>query len=372
MAGVPNSDAHASPGRLSSVLYRSALLSCFNTSSNFKEIALTSFQRGRRRMAVSLATLAAVATVSPFQVAAQIRLDRQTRLIVPFPPGGGTDAAARLIGSKLSEISGMPVVIENRVGASGTIGIGAAAKMPADGLHLVIGQADNLAVAPLLIPSVPYDPVKDLQAVAHVADIPIVIVTAGSQPFQTLADVVRAGKADPQLLTFGSAGVGTTPHLSGELFAQAAGFNMRHIAYKGSAPALTDVLASRIHLMMSSISLVVPHIKSGKLRALAVTSTQRSVALPDVPTVAEAAGLRGFDVGTWYGIFAPAGTPPDAVSRLNTDINKVLALPEVKAFLENQEGGLIRRATPAALGEQLRADIPRWQGVIKDAKVVLE
>jgi len=295
----------------------------------------------------------------------------QIRLIVPFPPGGGTDAVARLLASQLEPQTGMSVVVENRSGASGTIGISTAARQAPDGRYLVLGQADNLAVAPLLIKGVPYDPVKDLTAVAHIADIPILIVTSTSQPYQTLDDVIAAGKKDPTLLTFGSAGVGTTPHLSGELLAQAAGITMNHISYKGSAPALSDVLAGRVSLMMTSISLAVPHIQAGKLRALAVTSATRSGALPDVPTVAEAGNLPSFDIGTWYGLFAPAGTPDETVATLNAQVNQALAQAELKNFLEGLEGGHIRGTTPQALATLLREDIPRWQRIIDSANITL-
>lgn len=295
----------------------------------------------------------------------------QIRLVVPFPPGGGTDAVARLLAAQMEPQTKMSVVVENRSGASGTIGISSTVRQPADGRYLVLGQADNLAVAPLLIKGVPYDPVKDLKPVAHVADIPIVIVTSTEQPYETLADVIAAGKKDPTLLTFGSAGVGTTPHLSGELLAQDAGVEMNHISYKGSAPALADVLAGRVTMMMTSISLAVPHIQAGKLRALAVTSAARSSALPDVPTVAEAGNLPGFDIGTWYGLFAPAGTPDDVVATLNAQINEALAQPEVRAFLEGMEGGHIRRTTPEALATLLREDIPRWQQIIDTARIEL-
>lgn len=293
------------------------------------------------------------------------------RMVVPFTPGGGTDAAARLVSSALEPIVGVPVVVENRAGASGTIGINTAAKLPANGKNLVLGQADNMAVAPLLLKGVTYDPVKDLKPVAHVADIPILIATATSEPYQSLVDVIEAGKKDPELLTFASAGVGTTPHLSGELFAQSAGIEMQHISYQGSSPALTDVLAGRVTLLATSISLAVPYIESGKLRPLAVTSATRSVALPDVPTVAEATGITDFSIGTWYGIFAPAGTPDEAIEQLNVQINQALEQPKVKAFLENQEGGHIRRTTPQELGNLLRDDIPRWQKIIDDANIQL-
>jgi tripartite-type tricarboxylate transporter receptor subunit TctC len=294
------------------------------------------------------------------------------RIIIPFPPGGGTDTTARLIGSGLGEITGMTVVPDNRTGASGTIGIAAAAMLPADGLNLVLGQADNMAVAPLLIKGVQYDPVTSLAPVAYVADLPILIVCSAEQPYQTMADVVKAAKADPKAITFASAGVGTTPHLSGELLAQAVGVSMSHIPYKGSAPALADVLAGRVTMLFTSISLAVPHLKAGKLRALAVTSSQRSSALPEVPTVAEAVNLPGFETGSWYGFFAPAGVPHEVVARLNADINKALTLPDVKAFLETQEGATIRHTTPEVLAQQLRADIEKWGRVIKQAKISID
>lgn len=293
------------------------------------------------------------------------------RMIVPFSPGGGTDLAARVLGSALEPVVGAPIVIENRSGASGTIGVNAATKLPGNGKNLVLGQADNMAVAPLLLKGVAYDPVNDLKAVAHVADLPILVATASSQPYQSLADVIEAGKKDPQLLTFGSAGVGTTPHLSGELFAQSAGIEMQHISYQGSSPALTDVLAGRVTLITTSISLAVPYIESGKLRPLAVTSATRSVALPDVPTVAEAAGIEGFSIGTWYGIFAPADTSDEVVQQLNAQINEALADEKVKAFLETQEGGHIRKATSQELESLLRDDIPRWQKIIDQADIKL-
>ncbi|MET4576912.1 Bug family tripartite tricarboxylate transporter substrate binding protein [Ottowia thiooxydans] len=294
------------------------------------------------------------------------------KMIVPFPPGGGTDGVARVISTSFATLTKTPLIIDNRPGASGTIGIGAASKMPADGINLVLGQADNMAVAPYLLKSVPYNPLEDLQPIAFVADIPIVIVTSVDTPYKTLADVVRAGKSDKEDITFGSAGVGTTPHLSGELLAKAAGIKMRHISYKGSAPALTDALAGRISLMMSSISLIVPHLKSGKLRALAVTSATRSKALPDVPTVAEATGLANFNVGTWYGIFSPKGLAAAKAAKLNADINTVLGSKEVSAFIEGQEGGNIVKAGPELLAKKLADDTQLWKRVIKEANVSLE
>jgi tripartite-type tricarboxylate transporter receptor subunit TctC len=326
----------------------------------------------RRAIAKAVAFGTVAFAASPWSARAQASAKGQMRIIVPFPPGGGTDATARLIGTRLGEMTGVPVVMDNRPGASGTIGISAATRLPADGQNLVLGQADNLAVAPLLIKNVPYDPLTSLTPVAHVADLPILIVCAAEQPYEALADVIKAAKGDAGAITFASAGVGTTPHLSGELLALAAGASMTHVPYKGSAPALADVLESRVTMLFTSISLAVPHLKAGKLRALAVSSASRSTALPQVPTIAEAANLPDFETGSWYGFFAPAGLPTETVARLNADINKVLALPEVKAFLETQEGALIKRTTPEALGQQLRADIAKWARVIEQAKITLE
>lgn len=325
----------------------------------------------RRELAFGLAPSLLLALTAPAALAAGSG-NTPIKMIVPFPPGGGTDGVARVLGNSYTTLTQTPLVIDNRAGASGTIGIGAASKLPADGANLVLGQADNLAVAPYLLRSVPYDPLKDLQPVAFVADVPIVLVTSADTPFKSLADVVKAAKSDGVDITFGSAGVGTTPHLAGELFAKAAGVPMRHISYKGSAPAMTDALAGRISLMLSSISLAVPHLQAGKLRALAVTSATRSKALPDVPTVAEAAGLANFNVGTWYGVFGPKGLSADKVAKLNADFNTVLGTKEVIAFLEGQEGGSIVKAGPEHLARKLAEDTQLWKRVIKDANVSLD
>lgn len=293
------------------------------------------------------------------------------KLVVPFPPGGGTDGVARILGNSYATLTKNTVVMDNRPGASGTIGISVTSKAPPDGTNLVLGQADNLAVAPYLLRSVPYNPLQDLQPVAFVADVPIIIVTAADTPYKTLADVIKAGKAGTDI-TFGSAGIGTTPHLAGELLAKAAGVPMRHISYKGSGPAMTDALAGRISLMLSSISGAVPHLQAGKLRALAVTSATRSKALPDVPTVAEAANLPNFSIGTWYGVFGPKGMSAEMIKMLNSDFNAALSTKEVVAFIEGQEGGAIIKAGPDHLAKKLASDTEVWKKVIKDANVSLD
>jgi tripartite-type tricarboxylate transporter receptor subunit TctC len=229
------------------------------------------------------------------------------RLIVPFPPGGGTDILSRLVANKLTEVSKWTVIPDNRGGAGGTIGIAEAVRAAPTGYDMVMGQKDNLVVAPWLYKNLSYDPTKDLVAVAHVAYTPVVIVTGVQSRFKTLADVVAAAKAAPDSITYGSPGNGTTIHLAGEIFNSAANIKLRHVPYKGSNPAMMDVLAGNVDLMVSSLPSAIAQIKSGKLRPLAVTSARRSTSLPDVPTVAEL-GYKDFDVSTWYGLFMPAGT----------------------------------------------------------------
>src|SRR5690606_32151950 len=223
---------------------------------------------------------------------------------------------SRIVGSKLGEHSHWNVVADNRGGAGGTIGISTAVREQPDGYTMVMGQKDNLAVGPWLFKNVGYDPLKDLVPVAHVGYTPVVIVTNVESRFKSLADVVAAAKAAPDSITYGSPGNGTTIHLAGETFKRAAGIDIRHVPYKGSNPAMLDVLAGNIDLAVSSVPSAMGQIQAGKLRPLAVTSARRSTALPDVPTVAEL-GYAGFDVSTWYGLFMPAGADPAAVAAVN-------------------------------------------------------
>lgn len=323
----------------------------------------------RRKFAFgTIPSVALMVAATAFSASA---IAQTVKMVVPFPPGGGTDGVARILGNSYTTLTKTTVVMDNRPGASGTIGIGATSKAAADGTNLVLGQADNMAVAPYLLRSVPYNPLVDLQPVAFVAEVPIILVTAVDTPYKTLSDVVKAGKSGVDI-TFGSAGVGTTPHLAGELFAKAAGVPMRHISYKGSGPAMTDALAGRISFMLSSISGAVPHLQAGKLRALAVTSATRSKALPDVPTVAEAANLTNFNIGTWYGVFGPKGMSADTVTKLNSDFNAVLSTKDVAAFIEGQEGGTIVKAGPEYLAKKLASDTEVWKRVIKEANVSLD
>ncbi len=301
---------------------------------------------------------------------AQAYPSKPIHLLVPFPPGGGTDILSRLIANKLNESENWTIVAENRAGAGGTIGIAAAVRAAPTGYEMVMGQKDNLVVAPWLYKSVAYDPTRDLVAVAHVGYTPIVIVTQAGSRFKTLADVVNAAKAAPGSVTYGSPGSGTTIHLAGEIFKDAAKIDIRHIPYKGSNAAMMDVLAGNVDLMVSSVPSAMAQIKTGKLRPLAVTSAKRSTSLPDVPTIAEL-GYPGFDVSTWYGLFMPAGSPRDAVTKVNAAVNKLLAMPETRAAIHAQ-GAEALAMSPEEFGELLKTDYQKWKGIVQAAGVTVE
>ena len=252
-----------------------------------------SLPRRFRRAAATVAVLAG-ALVPASAALAQTYPDKPIRVIIPFTPGGGTDNLSRLVGSRVGEKNHWTMVMDNKAGAAGTIGITEVTKAPATGYEIVMGQADNLAVGPLLT-KVTYDPVKDLKPIAHVADQPIILLTAAGSPYKTLQDVVKASKDKPGGVTFASAGAGTVSHLVVELFNGVAGTQLRHVPYKGSAPAMADMLGGHVDLMSSSVSSAIGQIKAGKARGLAVSTAKRSSVLPDVPTIAES-GIAGYDV----------------------------------------------------------------------------
>ena len=325
----------------------------------------------RKLFVFTVTTLALAAGTSvQAQAPATAYPTKPVRLIVPFPPGGGTDILSRLVATKLTEHAKWTVVADNRPGAGGTIGITEAVKAAPTGYDMVMGQKDNLVVAPWLYKNLPWDSTKDLVAVAHVAYTPIVIATGSNSRFKTLADVVNAARAAPSTLTYGSPGNGTTIHLAGDLFEKAAGIRLSHIPYKGSNPAMLDALAGNVDLLVSSVPSAIGQIKGGKLRPLAVTSAQRSSSLPDVPTVAEL-GYKDFDVSTWYGLFMPAGTPQAIVGSVNSEVNQLLALPDVKAAIQAQG------AEPQAMGVQefatlFKGDHAKWKTIVQNSGVKLE
>ena len=292
------------------------------------------------------------------------------RMVIPFPPGGGTDILARLVSQKLTEANKWTVVPDNKAGAGGTLGITEAARGKPDGYDMVMGQKDNLVVGPWLYKSLPWNPVKDFTPVAHVAWSPVIIATSINSKYKTLADVVAAAKAAPDTVTYGSPGNGTTIHLAGDQFEKAAGIKLRHVPYKGSNPALMDALAGNVDLLVSSVPSAMAQVKAGKLRPLAVTSAKRSTSLPDVPTVAES-GYKGFDMSTWYGLLMPAGTPAPIVAQMNGAVNKLLATPEMQKAIHDQ-GAEPLAMTPEAFSQQLQRDYQGMEKIVRDAGVKIE
>jgi tripartite-type tricarboxylate transporter receptor subunit TctC len=290
---------------------------------------------------------------------------RPIRFILPFPPGGGTDILGRLIGERLSAGLGQPVVTENRGGAGGNVGAEAAAKAAPDGYTIVL-VAPSLAISPTLYSKLNYDPVKDLAPISLVATVPNVMITQPSLPGE-LREFIALARGKPGALNFGSGGAGTSNHLAGELFNLVAGTSLVHIPYKGVNLAMQDVLSGNVHLVFIGIPAAAPHIKAGKLRALALVAPQRSSALPDVPTVAEA-GLADFEVTTWYGVLAPAATPRTIINRLNAELVKAMHAPEMKDKLA-ATGTDPFTSTPEEFAVYIKREIAKWGDVIRKAGV---
>ena len=287
------------------------------------------------------------------------------RFIVPFPPGGGTDILARLVGNKLTETVGWQIVVDNRGGAGGTVGLLAAAQATPDGYTMVMGQTSNLAINPSLYNKIPYDPIRDFVPVSLVSASPIALVVSAKSPHKTIGDFVAAAKAKPGQLTFGSPGSGTVAHLTGELFQRAAGIKYVHVPYKGAAQALPDLFGGRIDIYSSSLETAMPHMKAGTLRTLAITSLQRVPAAPNVPTVAES-GFKGFQSITWFGILVAKGTPDAIVSRLTSEIAKVLQLPDVKERM-SATGGLPVKTGPKEFSTLLQSEVKLWSHIVKES-----
>src|SRR5882672_673870 len=287
------------------------------------------------------------------------------RLIVPFPPGGGTDIAARIIANKLSESVKWTFVVENKPGAGGNLGVEQAVKSPADGYTLVIGQTSNLAINPTLYAKLPYDPLKDLSPVALIVSAPVVLVVAVNSRYASLGDLLAAAKTDPGGVTFASPGNGTVSHLTGELLQRAAGVKLTHVPYKGASQALTDTLVRHVESFMASVPSALPQIRAGRLRAIAVTSAKRAQELPDVPTIPES-GYRGFEASTWYGLLAPAGTPMTVVARLNVEVNRLLKTAEMRDRLA-AEGGEVLGGSPEQFASFLKAEHAMWGRVVRES-----
>jgi tripartite-type tricarboxylate transporter receptor subunit TctC len=301
---------------------------------------------------------------------AQAYPSKPVRLLVPFAPGGTTDVLARLMGQKLSESLGQQFVIENRPGAGGNIGTELAVRSPADGYTLVMSFDGTMAINPSIYRKLTYDAQKDLAPVANVAQVPLLIVVHPAVPAASIAEFVALAKANPKRINYSSAGHGSTGHLTGELFAARAGIEMVHISYKGGGQAVQDLLGGQIQMLVTALPTVEGHLKGGKLRALAFTSAKRVPGAPAVPTLAES-GYAGFDVLSWYGILAPAGTPREIVGRLNAEINRVLSSPEVRERLAGL-GAEPTGGTPEQFAATIRADTARWAKVVADAAIRID
>jgi tripartite-type tricarboxylate transporter receptor subunit TctC len=289
------------------------------------------------------------------------------KFVVPYPPGGSTDPMARLIAAKLTDSLGQPFVVENRSGASGTIGTAFVAKSPADG-YTFIFVFDYHAVNPFLIPDLPFDTVKDLAPVMLVGTAPMAIATGVAKPYKTFGDVVAAAKAKPGTVSIGSVGNGSLGHLTMVLVQQASGISLVHIPYKGGGPMTSDAVGGQIDLAIGSVAVITPHVKGGKLRAIAVTGDTRSRALPDVPTLAEQ-GLPGFSALAWWGIFAPAGTPKPVIDKFHAELVKAFGLPDVRKLLDDTLGIDLVVGTPEGLAAWLDAQMKRWGKVVKDNNI---
>jgi len=314
------------------------------------------------RRAVSV-LLAAVALAAAPAGGAQGFPDRPARIVVPFPPGGPLDATGRLIAQKLTEAWGQSVVVENKPGAGGNIGADLVAKSAPDGYTVVMGALSTHAVNPSLYPRMPYDAVKDFAPITLLATTPNVLVVNPSLPVNSVKDLVAYAKANPGKLSFGSGSNGSAGHLAGELFKFDTGIDVVHIPYKGGAPATQALLAGDVQFMFDNLANATPQIKAGKLRALAVTTAERSKLAPDLPTMAEA-GLPGFDISTWYGLLAPAGTPKSVVVRWNVEVVKILNTPDVRERLAAQ-GAEAAPTTPAQFADFIGSEIPKYARIVK-------
>jgi tripartite-type tricarboxylate transporter receptor subunit TctC len=315
----------------------------------------------------TLTSMLLPALLSVVPAAAQNYPAKAVRMIVPFPPGGPNDILGRVVAQKLSEQLGQQVVIDNRGGAGGIIGAELAARAVADGYTLLFGGTASLAINPSLHKKLPYNPLGDFAAVSLVGTAPSLLTTHPSLPVKNVKDLIDLAKARPGQLNFVSAGVGTPPHLAGELFKNMTGIDMVHVPYKGGGPALTDLLAGQVGIYFSGISSVLPYVKEGRLRGIAVTSARRTAIMPDTPTIAES-GLPGYEVGNWYAIVAPAATPKTIITRLNREIVRALTAPEVKKrFIELAADPV--GSTPDELTAYNRSEIAKWAKVIKSAGI---
>jgi len=317
------------------------------------------------RSVVTMFAALALAQAAP--AAAQAYPSKPINIVSPFPAGGPTDIIGRLMAQSLTEALGQPVIVENRAGASGTIGTDFVAKSPGDGYTLVVGAPGPLAINVSLYKKLPYDPQRDLEPVIHVASVPLVVVVNPSFPARTLKELIDTLNSAPDRYSFASAGNGTPQHLSGELFKTMAGVSMVHVPYKGSGPALADVMAGQVQIMIESSVNVLAQIKAGRVRALAVTALRRARQLPDVPTVNEA-GVPGYETATWYGLLSAKGTPRPVILKLNAVLTKALDTPQLKERIAELGSDPVH-GSPEEFGAFIHAETVKWAEVVRAAKI---
>jgi len=295
---------------------------------------------------------------------------RAIRFIVPFPPGGGNDTIARLVGQQMATVLGQQVMVDNRPGAGGTIGAQAAATAPADGYTIFLAGVASHGINPNLRRKLPYDAVRDFDAVSQIASAPLLVVVHPSLPVKSVKELTALAKAKPDAINYASNGAGGSSHLAVELFSMMTGTKMLHVPYKGLSPSLTDLLAGEVQVMFSSAVAMLPQVKAGRLRAIAMTGNKRSAAIPDIPTVAEA-GVKSYETGSWYGVVVPAGTPKHAIDTLSREIIRITRSPQVTNKLV-EEAVIPVGSSPAEFSTHIKSEIARWGRVIKEARIQLE
>ena len=297
--------------------------------------------------------------------------EQPMRIVVPFAAGGGTDVMGRMFAQKLADAWKVPVLVENRPGAGGTLGSTAVARAPADGYTVLLGSISTHAISPGIYAKLDYDPVKDFEAVARAGTTPFVMTVHPGVSANTVGELIALARANPKKYDYASSGNGTTSHLCGALFTQLAKVEMTHIPYKANAPGLTDLLGGRVTFMFDNIIAMQPHIRAGKLKALAVTGSERVPSLPNVPTMIES-GLPTYEVTGWFGFWLPAGTPRAVVAKLNGELTRIARLPDVKARAEEQGVDLAKPLSPQEYSAYVQSELIKWRGIIRDAGAKLD
>ena len=313
--------------------------------------------------------LIAMVSLAPIVMGQQAYPNKPVRIIVPYPPGGTADIVGRTIAEKLGVIWGQSVIVENRAGAGGTIGVDSAVKAASDGYTLVLGVTGPLTIAPGINAQLAYDPLRDLVPITLVAAVPSLIAVHPSVPARDLKELIALAKSQPGKLTFASAGTGTSVHIAGELFKSMAGVDILHVPYKGGVPALNDLMGGQVSMIIENMPQLLPQVRAGKIRALAVTTQQRSSAISDLPAVAEV--LPGYEATTWFGLLAPAKTPQEIVRKVQSDVAKIGLLPDVKERFTGLGADVIA-STPEAFASHLRSELVRFSKVIKEANIKVD